>query len=44
MATSGIDEKKAEEFVGRVLTDTSAAMITTLCALGRSPRAVPGPG
>ncbi|MGH8971699.1 MAG: methyltransferase domain-containing protein [Acidimicrobiia bacterium] len=34
MATTGIDEKKAEEFVGRVLTDTSAAMITTLCALG----------
>jgi 2-polyprenyl-3-methyl-5-hydroxy-6-metoxy-1,4-benzoquinol methylase len=34
MATTGIDEKKAEEFVGRVLTDTSAAMITTLCAVG----------
>jgi SAM-dependent methyltransferase len=34
MATTDIDEKKAEEFVGRVLTDTSAAMITTLCALG----------
>src|SRR5687767_12050991 len=29
-----VDEKKVEEFVGRVLTDTSAAMITTLCAVG----------
>jgi SAM-dependent methyltransferase len=34
MADTGIDDKKVEEFVGRVLTDTSAAMITTLCALG----------
>jgi SAM-dependent methyltransferase len=34
MTTTQVDEKKAEEFVGRVLADTSAAMITTLCALG----------
>ncbi|MGH9037635.1 MAG: methyltransferase domain-containing protein, partial [Acidimicrobiia bacterium] len=34
MTTSEVDEKKVEEFVGRVLTDTSAAMITTLCAVG----------
>lgn len=29
-----INEQKAEEFVGKVLTDTSAAMVTTLSALG----------
>jgi SAM-dependent methyltransferase len=34
MTTAGLDEKKVEEFVGRVLTDTSAAMITILCAVG----------
>jgi 2-polyprenyl-3-methyl-5-hydroxy-6-metoxy-1,4-benzoquinol methylase len=34
MTTTEVDKKKAEEFVGRVLSDTSAAMITTLCALG----------
>jgi SAM-dependent methyltransferase len=34
MTTAQVDEQKAGEFVGRVLSDTSAAMITTLCALG----------
>jgi SAM-dependent methyltransferase len=32
--TTTVDEQKAQEFVGRVLSDTSAAMITTLCAIG----------
>ena len=34
MTTTDVDHTKVEEFVGRVLTDTSAAMITTLCAVG----------
>jgi SAM-dependent methyltransferase len=34
MTTTEVDQKKVEEFVGRVLSDTSAAMITTLCAVG----------
>lgn len=33
-ATVHVDPEKVEAFVGRVLADTSAAMITTLCALG----------
>jgi SAM-dependent methyltransferase len=34
MTTGTVDPQKAQEFVGRVLSDTSAAMITTLCAVG----------
>ena len=34
MATAEADATAAEEFVGRVLSDTSAAMVTTLSAIG----------
>ncbi len=34
MTTAEVDAIAAEEFVGRVLSDTSAAMVTTLSAIG----------